>query len=67
LTWALLERRVGPTAHAHRIQLHVHQLAAIEAVQRKGQVPTNFTPQQILTLIESILVIDWRKALPRAW
>ena len=24
VTWARLERRVGPTAHAHRIQLHVH-------------------------------------------
>jgi len=62
VTWARLERRVGPTAHAHRTQSHVHQPAAIEAVPRNGQVPTNLTPQQILTLIESILVIDWRKA-----
>lgn len=59
VTWAGLERRLGPTARAHSTQSYSRRLAAIEAAQRSGQVPTRFTAQQILTLIESIAV-GWR-------
>lgn len=54
VTWARLERRLGPAALAHSGQLYSHRLAAIEAAQHNGQIPTDFTPPQILTLIESI-------------
>jgi AcrR family transcriptional regulator len=56
LTWARLERRLGPTAHAHSANSYSHRLSAIKAAQRSGQVPTDFTPPQLLALIESIAV-----------
>jgi AcrR family transcriptional regulator len=54
LTWARLERRLGPTAHAHSAKSYGHRLAAIEAAQQSGQVPADYTPAQLLALIESI-------------
>jgi hypothetical protein len=56
LTWAGLERRLGPTAHAHSATSYSHRLAAIEAAQQTAQVPADFTPPQLLLLIESIAV-----------
>ncbi len=59
VTWARLERRLGPTARAHSTQSYSRRLAEIEAEQRSGQVSSRFTAQQILTLVESIAV-GWR-------
>jgi AcrR family transcriptional regulator len=56
VTWARLERRLGPTAHAHSAKSYSHRLATIEAAQESGQVPTDYTPAQLLALIESIAV-----------
>jgi AcrR family transcriptional regulator len=56
VTWARLERRLGPVANARSAQSYSDRLAAIEAAQRHGQIPIDFTPLQILTLIESISV-----------
>ena len=56
VTWARLERRLGPTARASSAQSYRHRLAAIEEAQGSGHLPTTFTPPQLLTLIESISV-----------
>ena len=56
VTWARLERRLGPAARAHSTRSYSRRLAAIEDAQRSGQVPSRFTARQILTLIESIAV-----------
>lgn len=66
VTWARLERRLGPVARAHRAQSYSHRLAAIEAAQHNGQIPTNLTPPQILSLIESIAV-GWNYATTAAF
>lgn len=66
MTWARLERRLGPVAHAHRAQSYNHRLAAIEVAQRNGQIPATFTPPQILSLVESI-AIGWNYATTAAF
>jgi AcrR family transcriptional regulator len=56
VTWARLERRLGPNARTSSAQSYRHRLAVIEGAQRSGHIPTTFTPPQLLTLIESIAV-----------
>jgi AcrR family transcriptional regulator len=56
VTWARLERRLGPTAYTHSATSYSHRLAAIEAAQQSGQIPTDFSASQLLALIESIAV-----------
>lgn len=61
VTWARLEQRLGPASSARRGESYRRRLAAIEAVQLRGQIPTTFTPAQIVRLIES-LAVGWTTA-----
>ena len=61
VTWARLEHRLGPASNASRSESYHRRLAAIEAAQLSGHVPTTFTPTQIVRLIES-LAVGWTTA-----
>jgi len=61
VTWARLEHRLGPASNASRSESYHRRLAAIEAAQLRGQIPTTFTPAQIVRLIES-LAVGWTTA-----
>jgi hypothetical protein len=50
---ARLEHRLGPAADASRRESYQRRLAAITVAQLHGQIPTIFTPAQIVRLIES--------------
>ncbi len=55
-TWARLEGRLSRTARDRSARSYRHRLEGIEAAQRSGDIPSTFTPAQLLTLIESISV-----------
>lgn len=54
--WARLEGRVTPASYDKRIGSFRRRTAAIEAAQQRGRINSRLTPQQVLTLIESISV-----------
>lgn len=55
-TWARLEGRLSPTARERSARSYRHRLENIAVAQLSGDIPSTFTPAQLLTLIESISV-----------
>jgi AcrR family transcriptional regulator len=54
--WARLEGRVTPASYDKRIGSFRRRTAAIEEAQQRGRINSRLTPEQVLTLIESISV-----------
>ncbi len=54
--WARLEGRVAPASYDKRIGSYRRRTAAIEAAQQHRRIRGGLTPQDVLTLIESISV-----------
>jgi AcrR family transcriptional regulator len=61
VTWARLEGRTTPSAHAQRRASYKRRAAAIEGAQQEGTVTAAFTGSQLLDMIES-LAVGWTAA-----
>jgi AcrR family transcriptional regulator len=61
VTWARLEGRTTPSAHAQRRASYRRRVAAIEDAQREGTVTNAHGASQVLDLIES-LAVGWTAA-----
>lgn len=54
--WARLEGRITPASYDKRLDSYKRRTAAIEAAQQQGGINSRLTPEQVLTLIESLSV-----------